>query len=238
MAREHTPDMLQAAVPSHSTTASHRNSTIISTSSLNHKPSLLRLSTFIPGVRMFIGSCPQSHHMSTPQPMNWKSAHSGRTEAEYHSSKNLPVTPPHAIWALITEHAESPNHANTVIWRWQEPAGDHLAAGAAEHDGASLAGYLHNLPAQQLIEKDSSACQASATQPLHCMQPKPFCYMWTPAGNLPTQRRGPQVGAMHLSLTGGVPLCSLVKSTLKQPVPNALGLCNLIRIIEISIEFI
>lgn len=64
-------------------------------------------------------------------------------------------------------------------------------------------------------DKDLSARQASVTQPLHCVQPKIFCYMWTPAGNLPTQRRGLQVGAMLLSLTEDVPLCSLVKPTLK-----------------------
>lgn len=144
-----------------------------------------------------------------------KPAHCVRREAGSHSSKNLPVTPPHAIWPLVGEPAESLSHANTLVWSWHEPAGDHLAAAGAEHDGASLAGYPHTLPAQQFIEKDLSACQASVTQPLHCMQPKIFCYVWTPAGNLPTQRRGPQVGAMHLSLTGDVPPCSLVKPTLK-----------------------
>lgn len=45
---------------------------------------------------------------------------------------------------------------------------------------------------------------------------KTSCCMWPLAKNLPTQRRGPQVGAMYLSLTKGVPLCQLVKPTLKK----------------------
>lgn len=106
--------------------------------------------------------------------MDCKPAHCGRRKAGHHSNKTLPATPPCAIWPLVTEHAESLNHANTFIWSWHEPTGNHLAAAAAEHDGASLAGYLHTLPAQQLIEKSLSACQAIVTQPLHYMHQKHF----------------------------------------------------------------
>lgn len=176
----------------------------------------MRLSTLITGVRRFLWSSLQSHQMFTPQPMACKPAHSGRREAGYHSSKKPASHPTTRYMASCWRGCRiTQPWLHTLIWSWHEPAGDHLAAAAAEHDGASLAGYLHTLPAQQLIEKDLSACQASVTQPLHCTQPKIFCYVWTPAGNLPTQRRGPQVGAMHLSLTGDVPLCSLVKPTLK-----------------------
>lgn len=39
--------------------------TIIFTSSLSHKPSFMRLSTFIPRVKRFLWSCLQSHHVQT-----------------------------------------------------------------------------------------------------------------------------------------------------------------------------
>lgn len=206
MAREHTPDMLQGTVPSHSITQHPQKQPahVHNYFYLLTKPQTISCEAFnidSRGEEVSLVLPPKPSYVHTTA-YGLQACTLGRREARYLSSKDLPVNLPHAIWALIAEHAESPNHANAVIWSWQEPAGDHLAAAAAEHDGASLAGYLHTLAAQQLIEKHMSARQASVTQPLHCMQPKTFCYMRTPAGNSPTQRRGPQVGAMYLSSQG------------------------------------
>lgn len=190
----------------------------------------LRLFAFIPGISRFLWSLHRSHHLHTTA-CGVQCCTSWQEGQGMSLPQNLPASPPHAKSPLITEHAKS-HQTQPTFWpgAGMKELETCLAAPALEHSWARLAQYLQRVPAHQRTEK---TCQLSASVmlPLPCIWQKTPCCMWPPAENLPTQRRGPQVGAMLLSLTGAVPLCRLVKPIPKQPVTYVQGLCHLIQVI-------
>lgn len=140
----------------------------------------------------------------------------------------------HPTACKITSHywarKESPNPTNVLTWSWHEGTGD-LPGSTCSGAQLSQARSVSPKSSCSSAHREDLSAFSSVMLPLPCIRQKtPYC-VWPPAENLPTQRRGPQVGAMLLSLIGGVPLCCLVKPILKQPVTYVQGLCHLIQVI-------
>lgn len=108
--------------------------------------------------------------MSKPQPMDCKPAHSGRRKAGYQQQQKTFQSPHHMPYGLSLLSLQSHQTMLTlwfrVVWAsWRASGSSCIRA-----QWSSLAGNLHSLPAQQLIEKDLSACQASVSLCIACSQ--------------------------------------------------------------------